>query len=659
MTIIEQGSASVTVGSTRGRMRILAAAVAAVVFGVGWFVAINPSASGVESSRQITVGPNVRVSTEESRLHAEATLAADPNDPSRLAACSAIEARPGGGILGGFPGHTVLYVSHDSGRTWTKAVEDSSTRLTADGRRRKASSWDPTCEYGPAGELYFGTGARLETGELGVRLHRSEDAGRVWLRPTEIQSGYIDKPWIAVDTRPGSPYLGRVYIAYLGRDSARGRAAGGRADLLIASTDGGGSFTAPVADTTFTLNGANDGVVLSNGTLIMLTGHGSPAVLVSTDGGGRRVAARVWSSDAASPSPTPRTRGVSSGGTTPRIAADLSDGPFRDRIYVAWSALWNGRQQVLVAYSTDQGETWTPPRVVNDDVERPGEEPGADHVAPTIAVNRDGVVGVSWYDRREHPYNLGYDVRFSASLDGGETWLPSVRVSERPHLNANEDPMRSEVPIAFFARSSRAGEALSISISRENWIESGHFAGLAATADGVFHALWVDNRTGTSQLWTAPITVPGRAAPESTLEGLTQITEQVEIALDSVLYQRTSATTATITGEVTVTNSSSGTIHSPLRLELLGGRANSDGVAARVSLDPADADLNTARVWDLSAGLEDEALEPGETSDPVPIRLRLEDLALAESPAGQASYIPRGPELRLQVRIHGRPGERP
>jgi hypothetical protein len=51
---------------------------------------------------------------------------------------------------------------------------------------------------------------------------------------------------------------------------------------------------------------------------------------------------------------------------------------------------------------------------------------------PTVAVNRDGVVGVAWYDRRDNPDNLGWWVRFRASRDGGETFLPSARVSEAP-----------------------------------------------------------------------------------------------------------------------------------------------------------------------------------------------------------------------------------
>ena len=123
-------------------------------------------------------------------------------------------------------------------------------------------------------------------------------------------------------------------------------------------------------------------------------------------------------------------------------------------------------------------------------------EAGYAAFVPSIAVNKDGVVAVSWYDRRGLPQSQrvplevttgpyagmnvthrvtdGWNVRLRVSLDGGATWLPSVQL--------NEQPSRGEVEI-------------------------GHTAGLAAAADGRFHATWIDSRTGTKQLWSAAIEV--------------------------------------------------------------------------------------------------------------------------------------------------------
>jgi hypothetical protein len=100
----------------------------------------------------------------------------------------------------------------------------------------------------------------------------------------------------------------------------------------------------------------------------------------------------------------------------------------------------------------------------------------------TISVNRDGVVGVMWYDRRDYPDNSGYVPRFAASLDGGVTFTSSVLLSTAPN-------------------------ALAAQKGADFLANGGDTAGLVAAADGRFHALWIDNRTGVQQVWTTPISV--------------------------------------------------------------------------------------------------------------------------------------------------------
>src|SRR5437667_313434 len=59
---------------------------------------------------------------------------------------------------------------------------------------------------------------------------------------------------------------------------------------------------------------------------------------------------------------------------------------------------------------------------------------------PAITVNKAGYVAVTWYDRRGLPtapgsippfHAPGCNVRIRLSLDGGETWQPSVQVNEK------------------------------------------------------------------------------------------------------------------------------------------------------------------------------------------------------------------------------------
>jgi hypothetical protein len=50
-----------------------------------------------------------------------------------------------------------------------------------------------------------------------------------------------------------------------------------------------------------------------------------------------------------------------------------------------------------------------------------------------------------------------------------------------------------------------------VSDDKETRLNGGDTAGLAADAAGVFHPVWIDNRTGTHQMWTTSVSVQGRA----------------------------------------------------------------------------------------------------------------------------------------------------
>jgi hypothetical protein len=103
---------------------------------------------------------------------------------------------------------------------------------------------------------------------------------------------------------------------------------------------------------------------------------------------------------------------------------------------------------------------------------------------PCVAVNRDGVVGVLWYDTRDHRADFGWGVRFAASTDGAKNFRPSVRISEK-----DAEPGRG---LGRPGRFSSSG---------------GDTSGLAAEPDGAFRAAWIDNRTGVPQIWTTRISL--------------------------------------------------------------------------------------------------------------------------------------------------------
>ena len=443
--------------------------------------AVAPSENAF--AQRISVGRNVHVSAQRPDIkHNETTIAADPSNANRLLACTMLT----GGVA--------AYTSFDAGATWTPAAIKTGVPRAN----------DPTCAYGPNGAAYFMHKIKETPGPSDIdrlAVHRSSDGGRTF-EPYVLGPQTTDRPWVAIDTRKEAGEHGRIFVSYNYHVHFESTPLGHKNDdflnaiALQSSVDGGRTFgtfamRALRSDSTnsFRQPGMIGTVVLSDGTALLLYEHGvsgganpktgkqfyksaSLNVLRSRDGG-VSVEPAVKVADIQSSYNLPHTRGV---GAT--FGADPGSVLYRDRIYAVWADVRSGRTQIWSSFSADHGSTWSAPIVVDDSKQR--ADGGPDHFMPTDAVNKDGIVGVMWYDRRDHADNLSYTARFSASLDGGVTWLPSVNVSEAPHIPK-----------------SQSGFDLS----------GGDTAGLAAAADGRFHALWVDTRTGTQQAWTAPITV--------------------------------------------------------------------------------------------------------------------------------------------------------
>ena len=442
---------------------------------------------------QITVAANVQVSAARPAWpHNEVVMAADPRNAGRLVACSMYSKADGN--MG-----SAAYVSFDDGRTWSEPVVSGALYAN-----------DPTCAYGPDGSVFFAHKTRAVSREVAssdsdrLGVHVSRDGGRTWA-PELRGPQTTDRPWIAVDARLAAPH-GRIYVAYNAHVHAADPAPHDNANFrnavaLQASDDGGKTFHTYAARALMTQSadtGSNaamsDVQVFSNGTVVVLYTHqrvggrnaatakltelaASLHVLRSTDGGdsfepATEIAKLQSGYNAA------HTRAVPA-----RMAVDAQSARFRDRLYVVWTDISSGRGRIMSAYSSDAGKTWSKPIAVDDDVPARANA-GPDAFMAAVAVNRAGVVGVSWYDRRDNADNQGYTVRFAASHDGGASWTPSLRVSAAPNA-------RSQQNQSFFL------------------LSGGDTAGLAAGVDGRFHALWIDNRTGTQQVWTAAITVKG------------------------------------------------------------------------------------------------------------------------------------------------------
>ncbi len=102
-----------------------------------------------------------------------------------------------------------------------------------------------------------------------------------------------------------------------------------------------------------------------------------------------------------------------------------------------------------------------------------------------VAINKDGILGIVWVDRRNDPELKKNDIYFTISTDGGQTFEKEVRVT-----SVNSDPS--------VKGNGKAGE---------RFISGGDYIGCAAKPDGTFQLVWADSRSGIFQLYTSNIKV--------------------------------------------------------------------------------------------------------------------------------------------------------
>ncbi len=571
----------------------------------------NPLKQG--SEKQIVVGPNIHVSKELGNLaHGETLLAADPKDPSRLLGCSMTFSEELNANL------IVAYASFDGGKTWSPTL-----KITPE--EGVCCHVDPAVTYGPDGTAYvifFGPTPNRKKYDLYV--YRSKDGGKTWLSPTKIP--VVDRPYVVIDDT-GGKFHGNIYIHGISGLETYERGFGAYTSFkLFRSVDGGSTFEplahlVPVGDH-YPIGGA-PGVLLSDGTLVcsffeyqskrredyLKYPEERPAkpdawlkVITSANAGEKFSNASVVSDLAMGRSWRSNV--------VPYLAVDRGRGPFSDRLYIVYEDARSGRVEIMFAYSSDKGRSWSKPMAVNDD--RPPVDPakGPNHFMPVVAVNKDGVVGVAWYDRRESANDWDYTVRFRASLDGGETFLPSVKVSEASFTHGGND---EKWPVTAW--------------DGDFWIHwmyarPGDTAGMAADASGVFHPFWIDNRTSIPQIWTAPVTVKGTVMRNGAtdLADLDVVSGRVNFKYTNIRYDRAANV---LTVDARLENLSDETVVGPIKVRVVSLKS-SVGIPKILNTDNEESGVGA--VWDFTPLLSDNRLKPNQKSAVKHLRFSLSDL---------------------------------
>lgn len=472
------------------------------------------------SPPDMTLGREVQVSLERGRIpHLESDISVDPRDPQHLLVASVTLAEDRVGSSCSSPWCSPVstgFVSFDGGDTWSWVPLEGCENL------------DPRTAIDAAGNAYVSCLYDFESTPgrwvMGVALLRSRDGGRSFSTPTIVPVGagsHSDYPLLAVDTTNG-PRAGSLYVVR-GQSFLMSEGRYWFGPSIVRSLDAGESFLEPGIQKINNLdNWPSDFGLLPNGDLAVLyveiprpngvipvqdlqriytLGLRDPRVsdarswvIVSEDGG-----------DTFGPPSFVAEHPVTA------FAVDSSE-RFFGRWYVAMSATlsfegeaWTFEEgspsEVFVMYSDDSGQSWSTPSRVSDS----GRSTLVNRVM--MGVNRDGTVGVAWYDGRNGTAEDCYDVYFSLSIDGGDTFADNRRLSS---VTSCQD-----VPgnVVFGPTLGAQGELVDPDGERDiaaRWPLGGDYSGFAVGPDGRFHVVWADSRTGVYQLWTRSVISAGR-----------------------------------------------------------------------------------------------------------------------------------------------------
>ena len=281
-----------------------------------------------------------------------------------------------------------------------------------------------------------------------ISLSSSSNGGVRWGNPVsaigkDAFSHFLDKPWSSYD--PANPQL--IYVTYTDFDFTFASAACPNdmrtAIELVSSADGGSTWSAPtgidqVCGPFQGVQGSNvvvapDGSVNVAYEFFPATGNNEIHIARSANHGSTFGPIVRVATDVVPNGSNGSLQGLFRSNEFPQLAVDRSHGSSGGALYIVWS---DGRDNIIpdvatgsyaypdvvITKSTDGGLTFSKPQAVSP---TPANFAGIgrDQFFPSVAVDKDGHVGVCYYDRRADTANTVVDRYCSVSVDGGRSWL--------------------------------------------------------------------------------------------------------------------------------------------------------------------------------------------------------------------------------------------
>lgn len=332
------------------------------------------------------------------------------------------------------------YVSLDGGKTWeTKQIKTS------------YGVWgDPVLHSDENGNIYFvhlskTPNKKEHYGHIDrIVVQTSEDGGKTFndgaytgLNGSKMQ----DKPWISTDD-VSDRFRGNAYLTWTEFDLINSKKKKHHSRIRFSkSSDTGKSWSDAITisdtvgdavDDDHTLEGATTAISADGSIYCVWAGHNKLYFDKSSDGGNTWGKDKVifnqesgWALDIPH---VYRSNGM------PFLAIDNSNGKYAGRLYLTWGDVNNMDANVYVAYSDDEGSTWSTPKQLGI-FKAPD---GKSQFLPNIAVDpTTGNIVVAYFNRYWSKNNVFSDVYVSLSTDGGGTFK-NHRINEK--LSNHADP---------------------------------------------------------------------------------------------------------------------------------------------------------------------------------------------------------------------------
>ena len=346
----------------------------------------------------------------------------------------------------GGPGLGVSY-STDGGATWNP--QQLPYPPDPYGGGNFVDMFDPTATADANGNLYV---AQISTDydwtngpASGLFVHKSIDGGVTWLPPVAVATDgpavsnpdpnfrFNDRCQMTADINPASLYYNNIYIVEI-KDRGWYMPLPYSDIYFSSSTDGGATWSVQVILNENIHNMGNMPVpaVAPDGTIyvcwmdynVLTGGIGTIYLNVSTDGGVTWLPTDIFVTTVNLP-PLRLNGGTD---VLAKGAAVIEVSPTNPQevyiVYAEASAASGDEGDIFFIRSTDGGQNWSAPLRVNDDATL------NDQVMPWIDVKPNGTIDVTWYDRRNDPSDLDWDVYIAMSTDGGNSFTPNMQIND-------------------------------------------------------------------------------------------------------------------------------------------------------------------------------------------------------------------------------------